>query len=252
MKKKKIALIVQARMGATRLSGKTLMDLEGKPLIAHLIDRAKLSKLAPLVILAIPERKSDDPLEEFAKTYKVPFFRGSELDVLKRYINTAENFGVDTIVRLTGDNPLVEPAYIDEAIKLHLKENADLTVGKNEEEIPLGFGCEVVSINALKIADKEDYEKEDREHVTWYILRPENRKKFKIVFLEGKKKLKNNKIRLTVDTPEDFKLMEELFKRLYPKNKLFGLKEVLEVYKKEPQLFDINLQIEHSKDLYHK
>jgi spore coat polysaccharide biosynthesis protein SpsF len=239
-------------MGSKRLPDKSLMKIEGKPMVAHLIDRARLSKLVPTVILAIPDSPQDDPLEDFAKSYPVPYFRASEDDVLKRYIDTAEHFGIETIVRLTGDNPLIEASYIDDALNLHFREKADLTVGKNEDEIPLGFGNEVVSLSALKIADKEGYEPNDREHVTWYILRPENRNRFKIVFLKGKKGLKNKKIRLTIDTSEDFKLMEQLFKRLYGKNKLFGLKEVLEVYKKEPKLFDINLEIEHSKDLYHK
>lgn len=245
-----IASIIQARMGAQRLPGKPLLEIADRPLIAHLIDRAKQSKIVPLVILAIPEGEQDDPLEEFAKSYDAPYFRGSELDVLDRYIKTAKYFDIDVIVRLTGDSPLAEPYYIDEAVKLHLKEKADLTIGKNQDEIPLGFGCEVVSLNALEIADKEGHEKEDREHVTWHLLRLENRKRFKIIFLKGKKDLKNNKIRLTIDTPKDFELMKEVFKRLYPKNPLFGLKEVIELFRKEPKIFEINKAVKRKRDLY--
>lgn len=248
----RIPAIIQVRMRSERLPGKTFMSLEDRPLIAHLVDRVRKAKTVDQIILAIPNTEDNEKLEKFARSYGVEFFRGPESDVLKRFVLAAEEYGADALVRLTGDNPLVEPDYIDKAVKLHIKESADLTVAKDQNEIPLGFGCEVVSLGALKTADHKAKEKEDREHVTWYILRPENREEFRVVFLKGRSNLKNGKIRLTVDTKEDFRLMNEVFKRLYRNNSLFGLKEVLELLKKEPQLFEINKGVKQKKDLYKK
>lgn len=246
----KIIAIVQARMGSSRFPGKVLKDICGKPLLEHLINRVKMSSVINLILIATTTEEEDGPIINLAKRLNVRVYRGSQDDVLDRYLKAAEDVKADVIVRITGDSPLVEPRFLDIAVRHHLRKKIDLTCAKNKDQIPSGTGCEVISYSALRQAWEWGHSPQDREHVTWYILsHPE---KFKIEFIRVKKALRLPRICLTVDEEADLELIRQIFTRLYFKNPLFTLSEIIELYKKEPNLFKINAHVQRKPNLWEK
>ncbi|PIU55548.1 MAG: acylneuraminate cytidylyltransferase [Deltaproteobacteria bacterium CG07_land_8_20_14_0_80_38_7] len=213
----KIGAIIQARMTSTRLPGKVLMDIEGKPMLWHVVNRLKFSEKLDDIILAIPNTKKNNILEKFAKDNKVKYFRGSEEDVLSRYYKTAKKFKCDLIVRITSDCPLIDPQIVDLVIEKHLKLNADYTSNTLKRTFPRGLGVEVFNFKVLKKAQKEAKEDYQREHVTPYIYK--NPEIFKIQNIKAERRLRYLEIRLTVDTKKDLRLIREIYKRLYKPKK---------------------------------
>ncbi len=239
--KKHNCAIIQARMTSKRLSGKCMKDLAGKPLIDHVIERAKAIKGIDYVILAVPDSPESNPLIDRASALGIEYFAGSEDNVLSRYYNAALKFGGDYIVRITADNPLTDPEYASMALEIATESETDLCSISN---IPLGTGTEIIKFSALK----ESFENAERpyhyEHVTPYIK--EHPEIFSIErhtvevpsFIEG--------LRLTVDTDEDYKMMNDIFSALY-NGKILSLKEVLAFLNNNPSIANSNLNIQQRK-----
>jgi len=240
-----IAAIIQARMTSTRLPGKVLMDIEGKPMIWHVVNRLKFSKKLDDIILAIPDTKESDILEEFAENNNIKYFRGGEEDVLSRYYQTAKKFNVDPIIRITSDCPLIDPKIVDLVIEKHLNSAADYTSNTLKITFPRGLDVEVFNFDVLKRTYKEAKENYQREHVTPYIC--ENPGIFKLQNIEARGKLKRPDLRLTVDTKEDLQLIREIYKRLYRPEKIFYVEEVIDLLNKYPQLIKININIKQKE-----
>ena len=144
---KKVVAIIQARVGSTRLPGKVLKDVGGKPMLWYMIDRLKCSEELKHVVIAIPDSIENDLLSKFAENIEISCFRGSENDVLSRYYGAATRFGADVVVRLTSDCPLIDPGITDKIIQTHLNLNADYTSTNN---YPRGLDVEVFNIETLK------------------------------------------------------------------------------------------------------
>lgn len=227
-----IAVIIQARMGSTRLPGKSLMDLCGKPLIMRVVERAKLSKLASQVVLATTTDKRDDALAAFARQNGVPCFRGSVDDVLDRYYRAAKEFDASVVVRITGDCPLIDPKLIDESIALLRREKCDYA-GNASEPWMDGFDVEVFTFKALEKAWKNASMASEREHVTPYIR---NNPAFKKCFLENDSRLKG--AHCSVDTRQDLNFVRAVYAKLSKKN--FGYKDVIALLEKQPELLKMN------------
>ena len=238
----KIGAIIQARMTSTRLPGKVLMDIEGKPMLWHVVNRLKFSEKLDDIILAIPNTKKNNILEKFAKDNKVKYFRGSEEDVLSRYYKTAKKFKCDLIVRITSDCPLIDPQIVDLVIEKHLKLNADYTSNTLKRTFPRGLGVEVFNFKVLKKAQKEAKEDYQREHVTPYIY--EHPEIFELQNIEAKGKLRRPDLRLTVDTKEDLKLIREIYRYLYNPGKIFYTEEIIDLLDKHPELIKINANVQ--------
>ena len=234
-----ISAIIQARMGSTRLPDKVLMDVGGHPMLWHMIERLKPAKNVDEIILAIPNTKENDILEQFAKENNLKYFRGSENDVLARYYETAKAFKVDVIIRITSDCPLIDPEIVDKVIEEHLQSKADYTSNIQARTYPKGMDAEAVNFAILERAFKEAVEPADREHVTLYIRR--NPQIFKQADVKNDKDLFF--MRWTVDGQRDLDFVREVYKRLYSKKKIFLMKDILEVLEKEPQLLEINKEI---------
>jgi len=243
---KKIAAIIQARITSTRLPGKVLIDIEGKPMIWYVINRLKFCKKFDDIILAIPDTKANDVLEDFAKDNKVKYFRGSEKDVLSRYYEAAKKFKCDVIVRITSDCPLIDPQIIDWVIKKHLDSDVDYTSNTLKRTFPRGLDAEVFNFKVLERAYKKAKENYQREHVTPYIY--EHPEIFKLQNIEAKGKLKRPELRLTVDTKEDLQLAREIYKHLSNLPKIFHTKDIIDLFNKQPQLIKINAEVKQ-KDL---
>ncbi|MCE2981946.1 MAG: glycosyltransferase family protein [Parachlamydia sp.] len=239
------ALFVQARMGSSRLPGKVLKEVLGKPLLSYLLERLKRVKEASDLRILTTNNERDDSIERLCRQEGVVCFRGSEEDVLERYYQAALQTPVDLIVRITADCPLIDPAVIDKVIQAHLQKISSIDYTSNSLELtfPRGMDVEVISLKALEKAFLEGKRADEREHVTPYIYRhPEL---FRLANVAHNPPLGH--LRLTVDTVEDFKLIRLILERIYPNNPVFELNDILNCLKEHPEWLRINAHIEQKK-----
>jgi spore coat polysaccharide biosynthesis protein SpsF len=223
-----IGLVIQARMGSSRLPGKVLMNLCGKPVLLHVIERLKNLKDEYKIIMITSTEEKDNVIEDFCKENSILFFRGSENDVLDRYYQAAKLFELHHIVRLTGDNPLVDANNLQFLIDEHLKNKADYSSNKSEVDsgLPEGVGSEIFTFSALEKSWMEATNDFYREHVDEYIL--ETPDKFKVLVVRamnsGLSTCKD--LRLTIDTKEDFEFVESVIKLLQNNNLEIDLQNI--------------------------
>lgn len=231
-----IAAIVQARIGSTRLPGKVMKEIMGKPLLWHLVNRLRWSRLIDKIIIATTNNEKDKPILKLAEEMGIEWFTGSEEDVLDRYYQTARKYNLETIVRITADCPLIDPEVVDMFVKTYLDSNGKLDYIRQGPKFPDGFDAEVFSFSALKKAWKEAKNKFEREHVTAYIWK--NPQLFNTLDLKNDEDL--SYIRCTVDYEEDLKVIREIFKNLYKEDKIFHVKDVLDFLRKHPEVAQLN------------
>ncbi len=196
-----VVAIIQARMGSTRLPGKVLRELHGQPMLGHMLDRVEQATCLDQVIVATTIRVEDDAIIDFCEG-RVETFRGSSEHVLSRYHGAAQEAGAGVVVRLTGDNPLIDPEVIDRVVTRFAEVEADYVSNTLERAFLRGMDVEVFSFEALARAAKEATDPYDHEHVTPYFYR--NPTKFR---------LHSYHLRLTVDTEEDFRVVEQVLGR---------------------------------------
>ncbi|MBI5221600.1 MAG: glycosyltransferase family protein, partial [Candidatus Magasanikbacteria bacterium] len=165
----KTVAIIQARMGSTRLPGKSLMNIDGRPIINYVFDRVSNSVLIDEVWLATTTNAEDNVLERWAQDQNIKYFRGSSDDVLDRYYQTALLSGANTVIRITGDCPLVDPRVIDMVLGEYQKGGFDYVCNTQPPTFPDGLDVEVFSFVSLEKTWKEAKLKSEREHVTPYI-----------------------------------------------------------------------------------
>lgn len=241
----KVVVVIQARMGSSRLPGKVLMDLEGKSVIQRVYERAcRILKIDDVVIATTLDRK-DDILVEFCNNYNMKVFRGSETDVLDRYYRAAKQYKADAIVRITGDCPLIDPFEVDKVVDMFLNGSLDYVSNTQPPMLPDGLDASIGSLSAYKKSWKEARLKSEREHVTQYIRKhPEI---FKIGSIRYKKDLSH--LRWTIDEAQDYDFVLAIYKRL-AERKLFGhLAEVLTLIEEDSQLSKINISFERDEGL---
>lgn len=217
--RRKIGIILQARMGSTRLPGKVLKPLAGKPMIQWIIERLQSCQRADILILATSTLAQDRPLVDLAEKLGVSVFRGSETDVLDRYYQCALEHHLDYIVRATGDNPFVDPEACDQLVGFYFSQQLDYATISTEPEdgYPLGVGVEIFSFSALEKSWQEGHAPHHREHVNEYIL--ETPATFKQARMPAPPEKRAPELSLTVDTPEQFASAEEVYSdylRQYP------------------------------------
>jgi len=197
----KTGIILQARMGSTRLPGKVLKYIGPKTLLDHIIFRLSYLRHTAKVVIATSNHPRDDILELYSRSRSVSFWRGSEQDVLERYYLCAKQHGFNHIVRLTGDNPFVDIEEIDHLIDLHLERHSEYT--HSFDSLPVGCGAEIFSFKALERSYFCGKKPNHREHVNEYIQ--ENPELFRIASLRVPSKKNRHDLRLTVDTEDDYK-----------------------------------------------
>ena len=232
-----VIAIIQARMGATRLPGKVLKKILGKPMLQLEIERIQRAKTLDQIVIATTTNPADDPIIQLADYINIPSFRGSETDVLDRYYQAAKRFTADVIVRITGDCPLIDPALIDRIVTTFLKRNNDYVSNTLKRTfVDRGMEIEAISFKALKTAHTQATHPDDREHVTLYIWRQPTKFKTKNVAA----KVPRLDIRITVDELADFQLVKTIFNYLYPQNPYFTLNDVIAFLDTHPQIKQIN------------
>jgi len=230
----KSAIFLSIREKATRLPKKVLLEIKGKTVTEHLIDRLKQTKLPDLIVLCTSTHPDDTILVDIAKKNNIQYFRGSEEDKLDRYLNAALKFGVDFMVIVDGDDIFCDPVFIDKTIERFIQTDADFITCK---ELPLGVACSGIKLEALKkvceIKDESDTE-------VWGGYFTETGL-FKVEYLEVEdEELRHPEIRMTLDYPEDFEFFKAIFDRLYVPGKVFTLKEIMTLLKNNPHIININ------------
>ena len=234
MKKYQVLIILQARVGSSRLPNKVLRLLHGVPLLSYSIRRLKAINSQYQVIVATSDSHKDDPVESLAKKENVLCFRGEEEDVLDRYYQAARKYKADYIVRATGDNPLVDTEEAGRVVESIIKKNVDYVSGIEEVnglKLPVGIGVEAFSFNVLEKSWKNGKEPHHREHVNEYIH--ENAKKYNIILQPCLKKNHCPGLRLTVDTYEDFLHVEKVVVAFNKGVTQIKVDEIIDWYKKE-------------------
>ena len=224
-------------MGSERLPGKILLDLtNGKKTIDFLFEQLKSSNLRQKII-AIPESDNDDILFDFLNDSKIPCYRGSSLDVLDRYYNCAKKFSFKHIMRITGDNPLIDPDVVNDAIEEYSNSDCDYLTNSIHRTFPNGTEVEIFSFKALEIAWKSVKKKSEREHVTPYFYN--NPKKFKINHF--KQEIDQSKFRYTIDRREDYILVLEILSRI--KKRPIKTLDIIQLLTNKPELLKLNSNI---------
>lgn len=234
---KKIVAIIQARMGSTRLPGKTMAIINHKPMIDILLSRVCNSKLVHEIVVATTTNNIDDALNEHLSLNKnISVFRGSEDDLLDRYYKCSVKHKADVIVRITADDPLKDAEIIDEAIKLfEEKQPLDYCSNCLEASYPEGLDVEVFSFNALEQSYKNAKLPSEREHLTPYITN--NPHTFKLYNFKYKDDLAH--WRWTVDKPEDLEFVRAVFKN-FKYNLNVSYKDIIKFCLKNPEITAIN------------
>jgi len=234
-------IIAQARMSSTRLPGKTLMDLGGKPVVDHVIERARDSRLADDVWVATTSDPTDDVLVEHLQHLEVPHIRGSLDDVLARYVQAAEASQAVTIVRITCDCPLIDPEVIDEVIGAYRELPAvDYCSNTLLRTYPIGMDTEAFSVQALACASLAATETPDREHVTPYIYQHPDA--FRLRNVEAPRWATHPEVRLTVDELADLDALRTLVSEV---GSGAHLREIVAAIEDDPRLPELNREVPH-------
>lgn len=264
--KSPVIAIIQARMGSSRLPGKVLLDLEGKPMLIRVVERTRLSESIDGVVVATTSEPADDPIANLCRQCGIDFFRGDMYDVLDRYYQTARQFGAQTIVRITADCPLIDPQVVDRTVDAFFGKTTSndylLSVEKHQivsfnfqtgtpfdfaanrlpppfgRTYPIGLDTEVCTFAALKTAWTEAQEKHQREHVMPFFY--DNLERFRVLLVNHEKDF--GSLRWTVDTPEDLEAVRRIF-AAFPGQDDFSWLEVLNLFEQHPELGMINAQI---------
>ncbi|HZQ25974.1 MAG TPA: aminotransferase class III-fold pyridoxal phosphate-dependent enzyme [Terriglobales bacterium] len=223
--------IVQARLGSSRLPGKTLAEIAGQPMLWHVVNRVRKANLVQRVVVATTENSWDDRIAEFCVQAGVSCFRGSEEDVLDRFYQAARASGAEVIVRITADCPLIDPAVVDKVIRRYEEGSFDYVSNTILYTYPDGLDTEVFSFHALECAWREAQKKSEREHVTPYLRTG----KFRIANVASEQPVPSRQHRWTVDEPQDLKFIREIYEAM-PGLRNMGFREILNVLSERPDV----------------
>ena len=234
--KNKVDLIIQARMGSTRLPGKSLFDLAGAPLVARIIERVSNCKNINDIILAIPNTTENSPLKSLGHKLDVKVFEGSENDLVDRFYQAAILYKSEYICRLPADNPTPESFEIDKMIEFHLnlerKGFSSNLAQINNSGYPDGIGVEIFDIRYLHEIHNHPYDSKKREHIHLNFYNYEEKKAVNndwcpINTMNCPEEYRRPDLILDVNTKDQYLFMKELYEYLYPRNPKFGIKDII-------------------------
>ncbi len=226
--------IVQARMGSVRFPAKVMAKVHERPLIEILLERLSRANQVDKIIIATTDQSVDDVLASHCTQLGYGVYRGSETDVLDRYYQAALTENPDTIVRVTGDCPLIDPHLVDDIVADFMQSDADYVSNTSPATYPDGLDVEVFSFSSLAIAWRDGHAERYREHVTPYLRESGN---FKTRNQTGL--VDHSMQRWTVDEPEDLEVVENVLNHFHPRTD-FGWQDVIELTANHPELFMAN------------
>lgn len=204
----KVVVIIQARMSSSRLPGKVLMPILGRPILSIMTDRLRGSSYQPEIVVATSTEPSDDPIEKWGEASGVRVFRGSLQDVLDRFWQAVQTTDAEVIVRATADCPLVDKELLDQLLDFFFESDCDYASNCLEPTLPDGLDLEVFTRRALQLAAAESSLKSEREHVTPFMYK--NRDRFRVKTLKHPDDL--SRYRLTVDNPVDLEVVDQVIR----------------------------------------
>jgi spore coat polysaccharide biosynthesis protein SpsF len=241
----RIYVLVQARMGSSRLPKKIMLPLEDKLVLQHDIERIKKSKLINDVIICTTTEEKDDCIEEFCKKHYIKYYRGSENNVLDRYYQAALLYKPDIIVRITSDCPMVDPNIIDDMIENYLKiKDESKYYGvkyanpNKSHNFPDGFNPEIFSFEILEDAWKNATLDSDKEHVGPYMRRKYGNLEYEVKLEKKYENLDLETLHLSLDTQKDYNLLSNIFANVYAKKNDFTIYDILEYLNNNNHLLD--------------
>lgn len=239
-----IGCIVQARMGSSRLPGKVMQKIDGDyTVLDYVIKQLQKSKTLEKILVATTNLIEDDVICKRLSLHSIECYRGSAEDVLDRYYQCAKKYAVSIIVRITADNPLVDPNVVDMVVNEYLHNECDLATNTIQRTFPYGTEVEVFSFEALEKAWKNAKMPSEREHVTPFIREPKNRFSLRnIVNAED-----HSHLRYTVDRNEDLQVVREIVKNIISRPIL--TQDIIKLHKKKPEIFEINKNVKHDGHL---
>ena len=224
---KNIVATIEARMTSSRLPGKVLMEVAGKPFLAHMVERLKRVSSLNGIVIATTINATDNPVAELAKALGVGCFRGSEEDVLGRVLRAAQSYEIDLIVETTGDCPLIDPEIVELCIQGYLQSEVDYVSNVLNRTYPIGMDTQVFATDTLEDVSRRTAHPDDREHVSLYIYRhPEI---YSLKNICAPPELTQPELRLTLDTALDFERLRFIFEELYPSDPCFSLEKILKL-----------------------
>jgi spore coat polysaccharide biosynthesis protein SpsF len=242
----KYGVVIQARMSSTRLPGKVLMDVEGKPMLQRQIERLSAGVGDMPVIVATSEAPSDEPIEALCKRIAIPCFRGSLNDVMLRFILCAKKHCLTHIVRVGGDDPLIDPNCCKELVRLHREKPYDFIYASNRDGWPFGCAAELISVTTLERIHAETNEPLFLEHtIPYFFHHPEQ---FDMLRVRAPAALHRPDWVFTVDYPEDMELVRSVFRELRAEGDYFPLARVIRLIEEKPEIRAINSHLHDGFD----
>tara|TARA_Y100000816_G_C25907435_1_gene473319 strand:- start:21 stop:779 length:759 start_codon:yes stop_codon:yes gene_type:complete len=240
------SIIIQARLGSTRLSGKILKNYKSYNLLNVLIKRLKRSKKVKNIIVATTTQKEDDKVVKFCENNSINFFRGSKNDVLNRYYHASKKYNVKNIIRITSDCPLIDPKILDKMIIEFKQKKLDYLSNTYPEPstFPDGMDIEIFTFNSLKLANRYSNKKSEKEHVTVYIRKNSKFKTFRTDLMKDK-----SNYRLTVDYLKDFNLFKNIIDNFKQKIFFVSMNEIIKFLDKNPRLIKYQKKILRNEKL---
>jgi spore coat polysaccharide biosynthesis protein SpsF len=229
-------------MTSTRLPGKVLLPVLEKPMLEYMIERVLRAPEVDAVMVATTVNDADQPIVDLAQRLGVGCFRGSENDVLDRVLQAAISARADVIVELTGDCPLIDPTVISSVIRRFKQGGADYVSNVHSLTYPIGMDTQVFPVAVLAEVDTLTQDPADREHVSLHIY--EHPERYRVVEMESELPKRWHGIRLTLDTPEDFRAIGRVLESLYPANPEFSLEDILNFLDGNPALLEMNKNVE--------
>lgn len=235
--------IIQARCGSIRFPNKVFANINGQPLLWHVVDRLRYAKMIDNIIIATTDNDIDDAIEDWCEKEGILCYRGSENDVLNRYYCASKAYPSEVVVRVTADDPFKEPAVIDKVIGKLISENLNLVTNNYPPSFPEGLDCEAFTFETLEKMEREAKDEVEREHVTQYVYRHPD--KFKIGNIVSPKKL--SEYRWTIDTKEDYEMVKAIYrKRESGASCILLMDEIIDILNKHPEIADINSKVKRS------
>ncbi len=236
--------VIQARMGSSRFPGKVLKPLCGKPVLLHIVERLRAVPSIDDIVVAVPDDAANQTLRTYCREQRISFWAGSETDVLDRFHGAARRYGGDPVLRVTADCPLIDPGTVEKLFAMYRTGEFDyvsVAAGADAEgltagRLPDGLDAECLSFAALEQAWREATDARDREHVTRFVWHQKKRFRCGKLFAEAHYPT----LRLTVDHPLDFELVERVYCELGREGRIFPLAEVIAFLERNPEVAEIN------------
>jgi spore coat polysaccharide biosynthesis protein SpsF len=236
-----ICATIEARMSSSRLPGKVMLPLAGKPMLEHIIERIKKSLLVEKVIVATTKEIADDCIENFCIKKSYLCYRGSTNNIVERILGAVTPYQPEYLLQATGDNPLIDPVHIDKTLKILIDQKADFASNNATQTFPIGYDVRTFTYAALQKVRESTIDPVDLVHGSYYIYR--NPEIFPCVSWTATKEFKAPQYRLTVDEADDYELIKKIYASLYQEDPVFGYEKVFRFLKENPELAKINCKV---------